>query len=85
MEKKDEKKEAKEVKVNIQFSLPSLLNYLAIAAAVLGFLYALLSSVGMAYESGAAQAGHFLLGLLYTVVATGFLLALSEIVSSHKK
>jgi hypothetical protein len=85
MEKKDEKKEAKEVKVNIQFSLPSLLNYLAIAAAVLGFLYAILSSVGMEHESGAAQSGQFFLGLLYTVVASGFLLALSEIVSSHKK
>jgi hypothetical protein len=85
MEKKDEKKEAKEVKVNIQFSLPSLLNYLAIAAAVLGFLYAILSSVGMEHESGAAQSGQFFLGLLYTVVASGFLLALSEIASSRKK
>ena len=85
MEKKEEKKETKEVKVNIQFSLPSLLNYLAIAAAVLGFLYAILSSVGMEHESGAARSGQFFLGLLYTVVASGFLLALSEIVSSHKK
>jgi len=39
----------------------------------------------MEHESGAAQSGQFFLGLLYTVVASGFLLALSEIVSSHKK
>lgn len=79
-----EKEEGKEVKVKIQFSLPTLLNYLAIAAAFLGFLYALLSTIGMEYAPGSARAGQFFLGLLYAVVASGFLLGLSELVSSRK-
>jgi hypothetical protein len=80
-----EKKEGKEVKVKIQFSLPTLLNYLAMAAAILGFLYAILSTIGMGHASESSRAGQFFLGLLYAVVASGFLLGLSELVSTHKK
>lgn len=79
-----EDKEAKDIKVRIQFSITTLLNYLAIAAAALGFLYALLSTIGMEHASGSARAGQFFLGLLYAVVASGFLLALSELVSTRK-
>jgi hypothetical protein len=83
MEKKEERKEGKDVKVRIQLSLPSLLNYLAIAAAVLGLLYAILSTVGME-ASGSSRAGQFFLGMLYAVVASGFLAGFSELISSRK-
>ena len=85
MQNKEGEKERNEAKVNIQFSITSLLNYLAIAAAAFGFLYAILSTAGMQNAPGPARAGQFFLGLLYAVVASGFLFALSGLVSSHHK
>jgi len=75
----------KEDRVNIQLSVTSLLNYLAIIAAAFGLLYAILSTAGMQHSPAPARAGQFFLGLLYAVVASGFLFALSGLVSSHYK
>ena len=85
MQNKEEEKEKKEERVNIQFSVTSLLNYLAITAAAFGVLYAILSTAGMQHYPAPARAGQFFLGLLYAVVASGFLFALSGLVSSHHK
>ena len=85
MQNKEEEKGEKEDRVNSQFSVTSLLNYLAITAAAFGVLYAILSTAGMQNAPGPARAGQFFLGLLYAVVASGFLFALSGLVSSHHK
>ena len=85
MQNKEGEKERKEDRVNIQFSVTSLLNYLAITAAAFGLLYAILSTAGMEHSPGPARAGQFFLGLLYSVVASGFLFALSGLVSSRHK
>lgn len=77
--------EEKEVKVNIKFNIVKLVYYGAMAAAVIGFLYAILSTVGLGgFASGSAKAGQFFQALLWTLFVSGFLAGLSEFLSSRK-
>ena len=78
--------EDKEVKVNIRFNIVKLLYYGAMAAVAIGFLYAILSAVGLGgFASGSAKAGQFFQALLSTLFVSGSLAFLSEFLSSRKK
>jgi hypothetical protein len=75
--------ETKEVK--IRFTVVSLLKYLAIAAAVVGLLYGILTAIGLEHVSGTLRFSMFLLGLFYAVIGGGLLYGLSELITLVKK
>jgi uncharacterized membrane protein YvbJ len=63
----------------IRNAIPTLLVYLAIAAAVFGFLYAILGTVK------AYTAADLFYGLLLTVFPAGFLIGISELILLYRK
>lgn len=73
-----EKKEEKEVKVNLSFTSEKLFVYGAIADAVLGVIWGICAAVG---NSGAAKAGGFFQGLFWAILGGLVLYGLSLILS----
>jgi len=73
-----EKKEEKEVKVNLSFTSEKLFLYGAIAEAVLGLVWGICGAVG---NSGAAKAGGFFQGLFWAILGGLVLYGLSLILS----
>ena len=61
-----EKKEEREVKVNLSFTFENLFIYGAIADTIIGFIWAILAA--SADSGGAARAAHFFEGLFFTVL-----------------
>lgn len=77
-----EKKEEKEVKVNLSFTSEKLFIYGAIADAVIGFIWAILAAA--ADSGGAVRAAGFFQGLFFTVLGGLVLYGLSIIVKSKQ-
>jgi hypothetical protein len=76
--------EEKQVNVNVRFTVIKLLNYGAIAAAVIGILWGIFAAVGADYASGTYKFGAFLEGLFFGVFGGAVLAGLGELVSSKK-
>jgi hypothetical protein len=76
-----EKKEEKQVKVNLSFTSEKLFTYGAIAAAVLGLVLGICGAVG---NSGAAKAGGFFWGIFWAILGGLVLYGLSQIVKSKQ-
>jgi hypothetical protein len=72
-----DKKEEKEVKVNLSFTTEKLFLYGAILDAVVGFLWAILAAA--ADSEGAARAASFFQGFFFTVLGGLVLYGLSKI------
>jgi len=76
--------EEKQVHVNVKFTVVKLLNYGAIAAAVIGLLWGIFAAVGTDYATGTAKFALFLQGLFFGVFGGAVLAGLGELVSSKK-
>jgi hypothetical protein len=76
--------EEKQVKVNVQFTVVKLLNYGAIAAAVIGLLWGIFAAVGYEGMPGTFRFAGFLEGLFFGVFGGAVLAGLGELVSSKK-
>jgi hypothetical protein len=76
--------EEKQVKVNVQFTVVKLLNYGAIAAAVIGILWGIIAAVGADYASGTYKFAAFLQGLFFGIFGGGVLAGLGELLGSKK-
>jgi uncharacterized membrane protein YeaQ/YmgE (transglycosylase-associated protein family) len=76
-----EKKEEKQVKVNLSFTSEKLFLYGAIADAVLGVVWAICAVVG---NSGAYKAAGFFQGLFWAILGSLVLYGLSQIVKSKQ-
>jgi hypothetical protein len=77
-----EKKEDKEVKVNLSFTSEKLFVYGAIADATIGFIWAILAAA--ADSGGAARAANFFQGFFFTLLGGLVLYGLSIIVKSKQ-
>lgn len=65
--------------LKITYNIVKLLRLAALAAILIGLLYAILSCVGLgSFASGSAKAGQFFLGMLQTLFVSGILAGLSE-------
>jgi hypothetical protein len=74
-----EKKEEKEVKVNLAFTPVKLLTYGAIAAVIIGLLWGILAAVGLEGFSGSYRFSQCLQGFLFGIFGGGTLYGLSLI------
>ena len=77
-----EKKEEKEVKVNLSFTPEKLFLYGAILDAVVGFLWAILAAA--ADSGGGLRAAAFFQGFFFTVLGGLVLYGLSQILKSKQ-
>jgi len=66
-------------KLEITYSVQSLLKYSAFAAVPIGLLYTILSA--LAADGGTAEMAQFFLGLLLTLLSWGLLYGLSNAIS----
>jgi hypothetical protein len=74
-----EKKEEKEVKVNLSFTTVKLLTYGAIAAAIIGLLWGILAAVGLEGMSGSYRFSQCLQGIFFGIFGGCVLYGLSQI------
>jgi hypothetical protein len=74
-----EKKEDKEVRVNLAFTTVKLLTYGAIAAAIVGLLWGILAAVGMEGAPGSYRFSLFLEGFFFAIFGGLVLFGLSQI------
>jgi hypothetical protein len=79
-----EKKEEKEVKVNLSFTSEKLFLYGAIADAVLGAIWAICAVAEGGYYGGAYRAAGFFEGLFFAVLGGLVLYGLSLIIKSKQ-
>lgn len=79
-----EKKEEKEVKVNLSFTSEKLFLYGAIAAAIAGLLWGILASVGMEGAPGSYRFALFLEGFFFAIFGGLVLYGLSQIIKSKQ-
>jgi hypothetical protein len=77
-----EKKEEKEVKVNLSFTSEKLFLYGAILDAVVGFLWAILAAA--ADSQGAYKAAGFFQGFFFAILGGLVLYGLSQIIKSKQ-
>ncbi len=70
--------------LKITYNIVKLLRYGAILAVFIGFLYALLSTIGFG-GSGPAKAGQFFFAILQTMFISGFLAGVSEYLFMRRK
>ncbi|UCC59746.1 MAG: hypothetical protein JSW38_00400 [Dehalococcoidia bacterium] len=68
-------------KVQIIYSVTSLLRFLAYVAWGSGLIYAVLTAVSLDYINGGAKAAQFFFGLMITLPSGGLLYGLSFIIS----
>lgn len=71
----------KTAKVQIVYSVTSLLKFLAYAAWVAGLIYTILTAVTLDYVNGGAKAAQFFFGLMLTLPSGGLLYGLSYVIS----
>ena len=76
--------EEKQVNVNVRFTVVKLLNYGAIAAAVIGLLWGIFGAVGFEGAPGTYRFAEFLQGLFFGLFGGAVLAGLGELVSSKK-
>jgi hypothetical protein len=76
--------EGKEVQVNVKFTVIKLLNYGAIAAAVVGLLWGIFAAVGSDYAPGTMRFAAFLEGFFFGIFGGAVLAGLGELLSSKK-
>jgi len=79
-----EKKEEKEVKVNLSFTSEKLFTYGAIAAAIAGLLWGILAAVGMEGAPGSYRFALFLEGFFFGILGGLVLYGLSQIIKSKQ-
>ena len=79
-----EKKEEKEVKVNLSFTSEKLFTYGAIAAAIAGLLWGILAAVGMEGAPGSYRFALFLEGFFFAIFGSLVLYGLSQIIKSKQ-
>jgi len=79
-----EKKEEKEVKVNLSFTSEKLFLYGAIADAVLGVVWAICGVAEGGTSLGAYRAAAFFQGLFFAVLGGLVLYGLSQIIKSKQ-
>jgi hypothetical protein len=79
-----EKKEEKEVKVNLSFTSEKLFVYGAIADAVLGVVWAICAVAEGGTSLGAYRAAGFFQGLFFAVLGGLVLYGLSQIIKSKQ-
>ncbi len=79
-----EKKEEKEVKVNLSFTSEKLFLYGAIADAVLGVVWAICAVAESGTSEGAYRAAGFFQGLFFAVLGGLVIYGLSQIIKSKQ-
>jgi hypothetical protein len=72
-------------KVQIIYSVTSLLRFLAYVAWAAGLIYAILAAVVLDYVNGGARAAQFFYGLMLTIPSGGILYGLSYIIELYKE
>jgi uncharacterized membrane protein len=79
-----EKKEEKQVKVNLSVTSEKLFTYGAIAAAIIGLLWGILAAVGMEGAPGSYRFALFLEGFFFAIFGSLVLYGLSQIIKSKQ-
>ena len=68
-------------KVQIIYSVTSLLKFLAYVAWAAGLIYTILTAVTLDYVNGGAKAAQFFFGLMLTLPSGGLLYGMSYVIS----
>ena len=79
-----EKKEEKEVKVNLSFTSEKLFLYGAIAVVIIGLLWGILAAVGLEGMSGSYRFSQCLQGFFFGIFGGLVLYGLSQIIKNKQ-